>query len=124
MENTFKEIFEIEVKKNNLNWCRGCNAGRGHKRGFVLRNDKTTIHYDREIGTRATLHGGFHEIGHCVNNEEGLRSFERESKAEEFANNKMKEWGISIPRKTRALGKDYVRRKKRHGDNIRRGLTR
>lgn len=117
----FKEIFEQELKKYNLNWCRGCNAGRGHKRGFVLKNDRTTVHYDREIATRATLHGGFHEIGHCVNNETGLRSFECEANAEAFANNKFKELGISVPRKTKALGKDYIRRKKRHGDNIKRG---
>ena len=117
----FRKIFEDELKKYNLNWCQGCDASRGHKRGFVLFKDKTTIHYDSKIATRATLHGAFHEMGHCLNNEEGLRSFEKESNAEKFANDKFKEYGISVPRKTRALGVSYVKRKKRHGDNIRRG---
>jgi hypothetical protein len=118
-----KEIFEAELKKYNLTWCKGECGLLGHKRGFVLDKDKTCVHYDSKICTRATLHGGLHEIGHCINDETGLRSYEKEAKAEEFANNKMKEQGISIPRKTRALGKDYVRRKKRHGDNIRRALN-
>ena len=119
-QNKFKEIFEKELKKNNLNWCKGCDESRGHKRGFVLHEDKTTVHYDSKICTRATLHGGLHEIWHCIHNEKGLRSFEKEANAEKFANQKMREYGISVPRKTRALGISYVKRKKRHGDNIRR----
>ena len=118
---TLKELFEIELKRNNLNWCKGECGLEGHKRGFILKKDKTTVHYDSKICTRGTLHGGLHEIGHCVNNEKGLRRFEQEANAEKFANDKMKELGVSIPRKTRALGVAYVRRKKRHGDNIRRG---
>ena len=119
----YKELFEKELKKYNLNWCLGC-AIRGHKRGFVLRKDKTTVHYDSKICTRATLHGGLHEIGHCINDESGQLRWEREAGAEKFANDKMKEFGISVPRKTKALGVSYVRRKKRHGDNIRAGIRR
>lgn len=119
---TFKELFENELKKNNLKWCKGeCSLRGCHKRGFVLRKDKSTVHYDNKIATRSTLHGGLHEIGHCINDETGLRTFEKEALAERFANDKMKEFGISVPRKTRALGKDYVRRRKQWGDNIRKG---
>ena len=117
---TLIEIFEEQLRKYNLNWCKGCDASLGHKRGFVLYADKTTVHYDSKIATRSTLHGGLHEIGHCINDETGLRSFEKEAKAEEFANKTMKEYGISVPRKTKALGVRYVKRKKRHGDNIKR----
>tara|TARA_R100001530_G_scaffold136355_1_gene116656 strand:- start:1288 stop:1662 length:375 start_codon:yes stop_codon:yes gene_type:complete len=124
MENKFRELFERELKKHSLNWCRGCDASRGHKRGFVLFKDKTTVHYDSKIATRSTLHGGLHEIGHCINDEKGLRSFEREANAEKFANDKFKEWKISVPRKTKALGVSYVKRKKRHGDNIKNGTRR
>ena len=121
-QQTNKEIFEEELKKNNLSWCTGeCNLRGGHKRGFVLRKDKTTVHYDSKIATRSTLHGGLHEIGHCLNNESGLRTFEKEANAEKFANDRMKEYGISVPRKTRALGKDYIKRRKQWGDNIRNG---
>ena len=114
----FKEIFEEQLKKHNLNWCKGECGIRGHKRGFVLKKDKSTVHYDCKIGTRATLHSGFHEIGHCINDESGLRSYQCEAKAEEFASKTMREYGISVPRKTVALGKSYVRRKKSHGNNI------
>ncbi len=121
MENKFKEIFEKELAKHNLNWCKGCDASLGHKRGFVLNNDKATIHLDRAIATRATLHRALHEVGHCVNDEKGQLRWQQESGAEEFANKTMKEYGISVPRKTKARGVSYVKRKKRHGDNIRRG---
>ena len=122
MEKTYKEILEEVLGKNNLNWCTGCDASRGHKRGFVLFKDKTTIHLDSKVATRSTLHRALHEVGHCVNDESGLRSFECESRAEKFANDTMKEYGISVPRKVKTRGVSYVKRKKRHGDNIRRGL--
>ena len=115
------KILEEELKKNKLNWCKGECGELGHKRGFVLRKDKTTIHFNSKIKTRSTLHGALHEIGHCVNNEKGLKSWEREAQAENFANKKFKEYKISIPHKVKALGVDYVKRKKRHGDNIRSG---
>jgi len=121
---SFREIFEIELKKHNLNWCKNCDASKGHKRGFVLFADKNTIHLDSEIATRSTLHRAFHEMGHCVNNEKGLRSYECEAGAEKFANDKMKEYGISVPRKVKARGVAYVKRKKRHGDNIKNGTRR
>lgn len=117
----YLEIFEFELKKNNLNWCKGCNASRGHKRGFVLGVDKSTIHFDSKICTRSTLMGAFHEMGHCLNNEKGLRSFEIESNAEEYAKTKLKEYNIAVPRKRAMLGVDYIKRKKRHGNNIIRG---
>lgn len=116
----FLKIFEDVLKKHNLNWCKGECGILGHKRGFVLNKDRTTVHLDRAIATRATLHRALHEIGHCINNEKGLRSFECEAGAENFANKTMKEYGVSIPRKVRARGVAYVRRKKRHGENIRR----
>jgi len=121
MVTTFLELFEQELKKHNLNWCKGeCGHG-SHKRGFVFSKDKTTVHYDSKICTRTTLHGGLHEIGHCINNEKGQLRWQQEAGAEKFANDKMKEFGVSVPRKTKAMGVSYVRRKKRHGDNIRRG---
>ncbi len=118
---THKEIFESELAKHNLKWCRSCNASRGHKRGFVLWADRITVHLDSEVATRSTLHRALHEIGHCVNDEKGLRSFEREAMANKFADNVMRENGISVPRKVSALSRGYVQRKKRHGDNIRAG---
>ncbi len=121
MEKTYKELLGEVLKKHNLNWCKGCNASLGHKRGFVLNKDKTTIHLDSKIANRSTFHRALHEVGHCVNNESGLRSFECESGAEKFANDTMKEYGISIPRKTKASGVSYIQRKKRHGNNIKRG---
>jgi hypothetical protein len=115
-----RELFEAELKKHNLNWCKGECGINGHKRGFVLAHDRTTVHLSREVATRSTLHRALHEIGHCINNETGLRSYEKEAKANQYAVNKMREWGISVPRKTISRGVAYVQRKKRHGDAIRR----
>ena len=117
---SYLEIFLLILRRHNLKWCKGCNARRGHKRGFVLLKDRTTIHYDSKIATRSTLFGGLHEIGHCVNDERGLRSFECEIGAENFAKSIFKEFGVAIPRERVAAGVDYIKRKKQHGDNIRR----
>jgi len=118
---TFLEVFEEVLTAHSLNWCKGCDSGRGHKRGFVLFKDRTTVHLDRKISTRSTLHRALHEIGHCVNDEKGLKSWQCEEGAERFANETMKQYGIRIPRKVRKAGSNYVKRKKRHGDNIRAG---
>lgn len=114
----FKEVFEGQLAKHGLNWCKGCENGRNHKRGYVANSDKKTVHLDSEIATRKTLHRGLHEIGHCVNDEKGLRSFECEARAEAFASRTMRELGIRVPRETVQRGVAYVARKKRHGDRI------
>ena len=118
---SYKEAFEAELAKRGLAWCRGCCARSSHKRGFVIRDDKTTVHYDSEIGTRKTLHGGLHEIGHCVNDERGMRRYQAEANAERFAGDLMRELGIPVPRQVVALGKSYVRRMKTWGNNIKKG---
>ena len=121
----FKDIFEKKLGEHNLTWCKGgCDSKRSHKRGFVLHKDKLVVHLDSSISTRNSLHRGLHEIGHCVNDESGLRSFEKEAKAEKFASDYMRSVGISIPRKVIKKGKSYVKRKKRNGDNIMRGSSR
>jgi hypothetical protein len=119
----FKEVFENELKKHNLNWCHGCNNGRNHRRGFVSYADPSTIHFESEVATRSTLHRGLHEIGHCVLDQRGLRSYECEAGAEKFAGDTMRALGIRVPRKCVQQGAAYVARKKRHGDNIRQGQT-
>ena len=117
----FKEIFENELKKRNLNWCHGCSNGRNHRRGFVANADRTTIHFASEVATRSTLHRGLHEIGHCVLDQRGQRSYEAEAGAEKFASDTMRALGVRVPRKCVQQGADYVASKKRHGDNIRQG---
>lgn len=114
----FKEIFENELKKRNLNWCHGCDNGRNHRRGFVANADLTTVHFESEVATRSTLHRGLHEVGHCVLNQKGMRAYECEAGAEKFANDIMRALGIRVPRKCVQAGIAYVARKKRHGDNI------
>jgi hypothetical protein len=118
---TMKDILEAQLKKYNLSWCKGECGKTGHKRGFVLAKDKTTIHLDSKVQTRRSLHRALHEIGHCVNDETGLRSYQKEQNAEKFAKAVMKEYGISVSRKMANSGKRYVARKKRHGDNIKKG---
>lgn len=120
----YKDMFLQELEKHKLTWCMGECGIRGHKRGFVLLKDKSTVHLNNNISTRNSLHRGFHEIGHCINDETGLRSYEREAKAEEFATKLMRNLGIPIPRKISIKGKAYIKRKKLHGDNIKKALGR
>ena len=121
----FREIFEAELAKRGLKWCRGegCHITASHKRGFVMRDDISTVHYDSQIATRKTLHGGLHEIGHCVNDETGMKRWQKEAAAEKFATDLMREIGITVPRQAVAAGKRYVSRMKRWGKNISKGRS-
>lgn len=91
-----------------------------HARGFVLDAEPRTIHLKSEIGTRSSLHRGLHEIGHAIHDQRGMRRFERERQAEDWATARMRELGYSVPRKVAAAGRRYVSRMKRWGDKIRR----
>ena len=53
-----------------------------------------------------------------MNDEKGLRTFQKEANANAFAEKTMRSLGIRVPRDTVRRGADYVNRKKRHGDNI------
>ena len=116
----YQEIIETELKKNKVSLCSGQCGKEGHKRGFVCW-DEPVIHMESKFTTRSTLYGFFHELGHAVSNHKHLRSYRRETQAERFASVKLKEYGIPVPRKCVALGKQYIARKKRHGDNIKDG---
>ena len=115
-------VFEAELMANNIFLCRGCDHGRGHKRGFVTRGSRV-VHLDRAIATRSTLFRALHEVGHVVNAEaeKKMRSFECEAAANKYAADTKRTLGISVPRKVAASGARYVARKKRHGDRIRAG---
>ena len=113
----YQAIVKTELSKNKISLCSGqCNL-EGHKRGFVIW-DEPVIHLESKIATRSTLHRFFHELGHAVLQHKVLRSFQREAEAERYAFDKFREYGIPLPRKSVALGKRYVARKKRHGNNI------
>ena len=118
-----REVFEAELLANDIALCRGCDQGRGHKRGFVIFGQRV-VHLDRAIATRSTLHRALHEVGHVVHAEaqKSMKSWEREADAEKYATDTMLALGISVPRKVRALGASYIARKKRHGANISRAL--
>ena len=117
---TLRETFEAEIAAHGLTWCRECCANNGHKRGFVLDAEPKTVHLDSEIATRSSLHRGLHEIGHAINDQRGMRRFQKEQQANEWAERRMRELGISVPRKVAAAARSYVSRMKRWGNNIRR----
>ena len=117
---SMRELFEAEITAHGLTWCRECCASNGHKRGFVLDAEPKTVHLDSEIATRSSLHRGLHEIGHAIHDQREMRRFQKERQAEEWATRRMRELGISVPRKVAAAGRAYVSRMKRWGDNIRR----
>lgn len=115
------ETFESELAAHGLSWCRECcTLANSHARGFVLDDDKKTVHLDSGIATRSSLHRGLHEIGHAIHDQRGMRRFEKEQQAEAWAASRMRELGIAVPRKVAAAGRFYVARMKRWGDNIRR----
>ena len=112
----YRALFEAELDSNGVAWCRGCDERSSHRRGFATRG---VVHYDTEIRTRITFYGGLHEIGHVVlgHHRRGRRRrFEIEAEAERWAQNRMRELGVPIPRKEVAAGKAYVDRLKAHGD--------
>jgi hypothetical protein len=122
-----RELFEAELARHGITWCRGgCGAYRSHDNGGAFATAKTrTVHYNREIATRAGLQIGFHEIAHVVlahRNGDGKRSYQQEAEAEAWSFRRMRELGVPVPRKSRAQAKAYVARRKRHGDRIRAAL--
>lgn len=118
---TLREVFEAELAAHGLRWCRECCARNNHDRGFVLDADPKTVHLNSEIATRSSLHRGLHEIGHAIHDQKGMRRFQKELQAETWATARMRELGISVPRKVASAGRSYVDRMKRWGDNIRKG---
>jgi hypothetical protein len=58
-----------------------------------------------------------------VNDEAGLKSWQCEEKANEFAVKAMRDYGFEAPRSVMKSGAAYVARKKRHGENIRKGMA-
>lgn len=119
---TLRDMFEAELALHGLQWCRDCHES-GHKRGFVLDAQPKVVHLDSQIATRASLHRGLHEIGHLVNDQGGMRRFQKEAQAEAWAGLRMRELGISVPRKVAAKGRRYVARMKNWGDKIKAGRT-
>jgi hypothetical protein len=114
---TYQEIAMLELKKNNVSLCTGQCGNGNHTRGFVRWNEPV-IHLDRALATRSTLHRFFHELGHIINPMTNERRYIQEAAAERFASDKLREYGIPVPRKCIAQGRNYVARKKRHGDRI------
>jgi hypothetical protein len=62
-------------------------------------------------------------LGHC-NQKNRQHRYEREAAAEGWANQRMRELGVPVPRKTRQLGKSYVAWTKSWGDNVAAGRRR
>lgn len=125
---TYREIFWAELKAHRINLCLGCNLYNSHTRGFVTRDpimclgkvvdEHKTVHLRSSIATRKSLHRGLHEIGHLVNDERGQKRYEREAGANWYAERRMRELGIPVPRVTAAKGRQYVSRMKRWGRHI------
>lgn len=112
----YRQLFEEQLTRFGVKWCRDCKIKASHKRGFATSN---TVHFDSQIGTRASLYGGFHEIGHTQDPRVAQRrSYEREAFAEAFAIQLMRELGVPIPRGEIRKGRSYVARKKRAGDRV------
>jgi hypothetical protein len=116
----YKEAFEKVLADNDITWCKACELKGSHKRGFAFLNSKV-IHLDRAISTRSTLYRGLHEVGHALDSTGAIRIYAREEIAENYVKQMFKELGIPLPRKQVVKGLRYIQRKKRHGDNIRRG---
>jgi hypothetical protein len=116
---TYREMFEAELAAHDIAWCQGCERYNSHRRGFASQD--RTIHFESKIGTRSTLYGGLHEVGHIVRDHFGKgrrRRWQEEQEAERYARTRMRELGVPIPRKDVQAGDAYVARMKRWGDRI------
>lgn len=114
---TYLELFQAELDSRGIRWCQGCMLYNSHRRGFATKGTNV-VHLKSAIATRKSLHRGLHEIGHLANDERGMKRWQREEAANDFARARMKELGIPVPRITAAKGAGYVRRMKRWGKNI------
>lgn len=120
------DLFEIahqEVSSAGVTICACCAEPGSHKRGFAVKKTRT-VHLARGYATRSTLHRLLHEIGHVVNDEAGMKRWEREAAANRYAAERMRAYGLSIPRKVTHSANAYVGRMARWGRNIAAGRTR
>lgn len=120
----FAEIVEAELTTNGIRLCRGgCHHWHSHTRGFAAPEERT-IHYNAQFKTRSTLHVFLHEMGHIVANKPGMKRWEREKSAEDYARMSLRALGIPVPRKAVRAGRAYVARMKQWGRNIAAGRAR
>ena len=95
---TLRESFEAELARHGIQWCvGGCRYRNSHRRGFATAD---TVHLAAKIGTRRSLYGGLHEVGHIVlghTQGRGGRRWRVEAEAEAWAQQRMRELGIEIP---------------------------
>ena len=122
---TLRDTFEAELAQHGLAWCTGpCRFRASHRRGFATPG---IVHLDAKIGTRRTLYGGLHEIGHLVlghTRRGGKRRWQLEAEAEAWAQQRMRALGLEPPAADVAAGEAYVARMRRWGDNISRSRRR
>jgi hypothetical protein len=114
---TFLEMFERELEIHNIGWCQGCDLQQSHRRGFAWPAGRM-VHLTSKMERRASLLKGLHEIGHVVANTPGMKRWEREKSATDWAYQRMRELGVSIPREKRGRYRRYISRLKRWGKNI------
>jgi hypothetical protein len=114
---SYMEIFQAELAARGIEWCQGCMLYNSHRRGFATKGTNV-VHLKSAVATRRTLHRALHEIGHLVNDERGQKRWEKEDGANRFAENRMRELGIAVPRGEAQKGRRYVGRMKRWGSAI------
>ena len=116
---TLRATFEAELARREIRWCTGgCRYRNSHRRGFAAAD---TIHLDSKIGTRRSLYGGMHEVGHIVlghTRRRGKRRWELEAEAESWAQQRMAQLGIEVPPAVVEAGQVYIARMQRWGDRI------
>ena len=122
---TLRQTFEAELERHGIRWCAGgCRYRNSHRRGFATID---TVHLAAKIGTRRSLYGGLHEVGHIVlghTERRGTRRWRVEAEAEAWAQQRMRELGIEIPAVEVEAGRAYIARMQRWGDNISRARRR
>jgi hypothetical protein len=116
---TLRQTFEAELELLGIRWCMGgCRYRNSHRRGFATNG---TVHLASKIGTRRSLYGGLHEVGHIAlghAKRTGKRRWQVEAEAEAWAQERMHKLGIEIPAAQVEAGRAYIERMRRWGDNI------
>jgi hypothetical protein len=122
---TNEEIVRAELKEHGIKLCGGCDLRQSHRRGFAVTRTRT-IHLSQKMATAATLYGFMHEVGHIVRGHRpgrGLRRWEQEREAEDYARERFRALGLPLPAREVERGDAYVARMKRWGDRALLGRT-
>lgn len=115
---TYKEIQDEVIQQYSVDICDGTKCKNDWHRTHAHVKERRVCKWVRKGSIESTF-TLLHEIGHIETTKSGMRRCESEYYATVWAIQKCKEYGLTIPEKTKKLYQDYIYREKDRG--MRRG---